>query len=285
MKASEPDWRKDAPQRARAAGASARNRGRLPVEELDKLWREYQETPAEEIRNLLVEHYLPVVKYTAARIYGLLPNSVDQNDLMSAGVFGLMEAIDHFDLERGVKFETYCTCRVRGAILDELRSQDWLPRVARQRAQKLEAAYRDLRSQLGREPHDEELADAFGVPVKELNKIIMEANTASMMSLDRDRSPSGNYDGEEFSELNLLADGRVADPAERLQRHDVISIVSKGLSEQERLILVLYYFERLTMKEIGCVMGVTESRISQIHGRVLLRLRSLLRRRQGELMA
>jgi len=285
MKASEPDRRKDAPKRARPAAVSARNRGRLPAEELDKLWRQYQETPAEEIRNLLVEHYLPVVKYTAARIYGLLPNSVDQNDLMSAGVFGLMEAIDHFDLERGVKFETYCTCRVRGAILDELRSQDWLPRVARQRAQKLEAVYRDLRSQLGREPHDEELADAFGVPVKELNKIIMEANTASMMSLDRDRSPSGNYDGEEFSELNLLADGRVADPAERLQRHDVISIVGKGLSEQERLILVLYYFERLTMKEIGCVMGVTESRISQIHGRVLLRLRSLLKRRQGELMA
>ncbi len=260
------------------------SREHLSEKELDRLWKTYKQTGDALLRNRIVEHYLHMVKYAAARIYGLLPNSVDQNDLMSAGVFGLMDAVDHFDLSRGVKFETYCACRIRGSILDELRAQDWLPRVARQRAQKLEQVYRDLRSELGRDPTQEEVAEQLGVPLRDLNKIVMEANAAAMMSLDRERVPNGNGDGDEYSEMSLISNEKAAEPSTRMQRQDVMGVVTKGLSEQERLILVLYYYEKLTMKEIGHVMGVTESRVSQIHGRILLRLRNILKRRRGELL-
>ncbi len=243
---------------------------------IQAIWVEYRATHSPELRNRLMEHYLPLVKYTADRIWAKLPNEVDVDDLMSAGVFGLVDAIEAFDLERGVKFETYCSPRVRGAILDELRTMDWVPRLVRSRAHKLETATKVLRAELGRLPSQEEVAHKLKIDRAELAKLTKDATAISQISLSRRYYE--NDSNREMQEIDVLEDRRSVDPTEELQETDLREMVMNGLTRIERLIVVLYYYEEMTMKEIGSTLDLSESRVSQMHSSILNRLRNHLER-------
>lgn len=265
-------------------GATRRRRiTSRPVESIDEdpldLWREYQRTEALELRNRLIEHYLPVVRYTAERLAATLPQSVDLDDLMSSGLFGLVEAIKSFDLGRGVKFKTYCSWRVRGAILDELRANDWVPRLVRNKATQLEQKMREATVQLGRPATDVELASLMGMSVGELDKLMHEATAVTVCSLSETTG-----DGEDPSPRGqLVEDPRAADPIDDIQRKDVMQLLTRELNVRERLIVMLYYFEELTMKEIGLALNLSESRVCQLHSRIMVRLRAKLGDKVAEL--
>jgi RNA polymerase sigma factor FliA len=250
------------------------------VLDLQQTWQDYKQTRERSLRNKLMEHYLPLVRYTADRISAKLPNEVDVDDLISAGIFGLMDAIEAFDLERGVKFETYCSPRIRGAILDELRTMDWVPRLVRSRAHKLEGVTKILKAELGRLPSDDEIAARLAISRGELNKLIKDANAISLVSLSRKF-----YDDDssrEMEEIDVLEDHRTEDPVKDIQRRDLYQLIMNGLSRIERIILLLYYFEEMTMKEIGVTLDLSESRVSQMHSGILARLLQQLNRK-GEL--
>ena len=245
--------------------------------DVQQLWREYKRTGERSLRNALMEFYLPLVRYTAERISAKLPNEVDVEDLVSAGTFGLIDAIEAFDLARGVKFETYCSPRIRGAILDELRTMDWVPRLVRSRAHKLETATKVLRAELGRVPSDDEIADRLGMDRSEFDKPIGDANVVLLISLSR--SYVDQDSDHELQEIDVLADRRGCDPVEDLSERDLRDAVMGTLTEIERLILVLYYYEEMTMKEIGATLDLSESRVSQMHSGILARLRGQLHTR------
>jgi RNA polymerase sigma factor for flagellar operon FliA len=247
----------------------------------EQLWKQYKAAGTRTLRNRLMEIYLPLVKYTAERIATKLPDEVDVGDLMSAGIFGMIDAIEAFDLSRGVKFETYCAPRIRGAILDELRTMDWVPRLVRSRAHKLENATRALETELGRLPTDDEVARRLGVSRDEFDKLIRDATAVSLVSLSR-----RFYDGDsskDMCEMDVLEDKRGIDPVMEIQRRDLRDLVTRGLSRAERLILILYYYEEMTMKEIGATLDLSESRVSQMHSSIINRLRNQLRGRHREL--
>ncbi len=241
------------------------------------LWVEFKRTGHRRLRNQLMERYLPLVKYTADRISAKLPNEVDVDDLVSAGVFGLVDAIEAFDLERGVKFETYCSPRIRGAILDELRTMDWVPRLVRSRAHRLESATKVLRAELGRLPSDDEVAHRLSVSRSELDKLMRDATTVSLISLSRKHAD--NNSSRELQEIDVLEDRNSRDPIHELQKRDLHDLVMRWLTRVEKLILVLYYYEQMTMKEIGATLDLSESRVSQMHSSILNRLRHQLNRR------
>ncbi len=251
--------------------------------ELDAAWREFKRTGQDEIRNRLIEHYLYLVRYNAERIGAKLPDEVDVDDLMSAGIFGLVDAIDAFDLERGVKFETYCAPRIRGAILDELRNMDWVPRLVRHRAHKLADATRTLEVELGRIPSEEEIARRLNMSRSAFEKLLRDANAVSLVSLSRKYTdPDSNRD---VSEIDVLPDERSSDPVAEAQKQDLKELVTRGLSRAERLIVALYYYEQMTMKQIGQTLDLSESRVSQMHSAILDNLRMQLQNRQRELVA
>ena len=247
----------------------------------DKLWREYKLTGETARRNELIEIYLPLVRFTAEKIRVKLPHNVELDDLLSAGIFGLIDAIEGYDLERGVKFETYCATRIRGAILDELRSIDWVPRLVRLKAHKLEAAGNLLETELGRIPTDLEMAEKLGLTLQEFEDLVKETHAVTIVSLNES---SDNGDSKPLQRIELLEDKRGVNPAECLHKKDVMEIVTKGLSQKERYILLLYYFEALTMKEIGMILERSESRICQLHARLLSRLQEQLAERRSDLM-
>ena len=249
------------------------------AESIQLVWLEYQQTRDAGLRNRIMEHYLPLVRYTADRISAKLPSEVDVDDLISAGMFGLVDAIEAFDLNRGVKFETYCSPRIRGAILDELRTMDWVPRLVRSRAHKLEHATKTLRAELGRVPSQDELAGRLAVSKDEMDRLLRDATAVSLVSLSRKF-----VDGDstrELQEIDILEDRQSIDPVEELTRSDLRGAVMRHLSAIERLILTLYYFEEMTMKEIGATLDLSESRVSQMHSSILNRLRQQLDRRGG----
>lgn len=253
---------------------------KLAEAELFKLWREYDETKSQELRNVLLEHYLPLVKYVAERLHARMPREVELDDLMSAGVFGMMDAIDNFDPDRGVKFETYCNPRIRGAILDELRSLDWIPRLVRSRAHKLDDAYRRFEVKHGRVPTDSELARDLDMSEDELGNLMRSASAASVISLNRNYCES---DGSRVvQEIDVLKDGRIEDPTTNLQKQDLRELITRGLNQKERLIIILYYYEEMTMKEIGMTLNLSESRVSQMHASILLRLQNQLVQRRHD---
>ena len=245
--------------------------------DVQALWIEYRKTGNRQLRNQPMEYYLPLVKYTADRISAKLPNEVDVDDLVSAGVFGLVDAIEAFDLHRGVKFETYCSPRIRGAILDELRTMDWVPRLVRSRSHKLEMATKILRAELGRLPCDEEIADKLALTRSELDKLLRDATAVSLISLSRTYADADS--NRELQEIDVLEDPSSESPVDELQRRDLHEAVTRGLTRIERLILALYYYEEMTMKEIGATLDLSESRVSQMHSSILNRLRSQLNRR------
>ena len=248
--------------------------------DVPQLWLDYQKHRSKELRNQLVEHYLPLVKFNAERIWSRLPDGVDLDDLVSAGVFGLMDAIDAFDLERKVKFETYCVPRIRGAMLDELRTMDWVPRLVRSKASKMEEVRKALETQLGRPPRPDEMAEKLGVSLQEFQKLQSDATAVSQVSLNKKWYETDSY--KDVREIDILEDKRGEDPTRRIQKADLMRLVTKGLNRNERLIIILYYYEELTMKEIGATLDLSESRVSQMHSSIVARLQGQLCRRRPE---
>lgn len=253
---------------------------KLDAEEIEQTWREHRKESSTELRNRLMEHYLPLVKYNAERIWARLPDGVDLDDLISAGVFGLMDAIEAFDIDRGVKFETYCVPRIRGAMLDELRGMDWVPRLVRSRASKLESARKQLEVAYGRPPSDQEMAEKLGVSLDEFEKLATDANAVGLVSLNKKWYETDGY--KDVREIDILEDKKGEDPTVRMQKKDLMRLVTKGLNRNERLIIILYYYEEMTMKEIGLTLDLSESRVSQMHSSIIARLKGYLEDRRRE---
>jgi RNA polymerase sigma factor FliA len=249
-------------------------------QDIQQTWKTYRETCSVESRNTLIERYLPLVKYNAERIWARLPDGVELDDLISSGTFGLMDAIDAFDLNRGVKFETYCVPRIRGAMLDELRTMDWVPRLVRSKASKVEDARKKLEAELGRPPRAEELATKLSIPLDQLQAFVGEATAVSLVSLNKKWYETDSY--KDVREIDILEDKKAEDPTHRLQNRDLMRLVTKGLNRNERLILILYYYEDMTMKEIGATLDLSESRVSQMHSSIVARLQSQLSKRRPE---
>jgi len=221
-----------------------------------------------------------LVKYTAERLYSKLPDKIELDDLISAGIFGLMDAIDAFDPERGVKFETYCSPRIRGSILDELRSMDWVPRLVRARAHQLSKATQSLEAYLGRAPTEKETADKLDMDMEEFGKLQRDANAVSLVSLNT-KYNEGEGD-KDIREIDIIKDHKSEDPLIEAQKRDLKNLLTKGLTRAERLIIVLYYYEEMTMKEIGATLDLSESRVSQMHSSILARLKAQMNTRKKE---
>jgi len=250
-------------------------------ENISHVWIEFKKDIRNQaLRNQLMERYLPLVKYNAERVWAKLPEGVDLNDLMSAGVFGLMDAIEAFDMDRGVKFETYCVPRIRGAMLDELRTMDWVPRLVRSKASKLEAARKSVEADVGRPPMDAEVAARMGLSMQEFEKLRNEACAVNLVSLNKKWYETDSY--KDVREVDVLEDIKGEDPTNGIQKLDVMKLVTRGLNRNERLIIILYYYEELTMKEIGTTLGLSESRVSQMHSSIVARLREQLPERRPE---
>ncbi len=251
------------------------------ADETLELWQTFKaDMSNQELRNRLVEKYLPLVKYNGQRVLSRLPEGVELDDLVSAGVFGLLDAIKAFDMSRGVKFETYCVPRIRGAMLDELRSMDWVPRLVRSKASKLAAAQKTLEAKLGRSPTEREMAEQLELTVKELEKMVVDANAVGLISLNKKWYETDS--SKDVSEIDILKDKKGEDPTRRIQKKDLMRLVTKGLNRNERLIIILYYYEEMTMKEIGSTLDLSESRVSQMHSCIVQRLQSQLGKRRPE---
>jgi RNA polymerase sigma factor for flagellar operon FliA len=245
-----------------------------------QVWKHFHKTRDEHNRNLLMEHYRYLVRYTAERLHTKLPEKVEVDDLISAGTFGLMDAIDAFDPNRGVKFETYCSPRIRGSILDELRSMDWVPRLVRARAHQLTRARQSLEAHLGRKPRKEELAEELDMNIEDFNRLQQDADAIGIVSLN---SQYGEEEGEkDIREIDIIKDKKSEDPTIEAQKRDLKELLTKGLTRAERLIVVLYYYEEMTMKEIGATLDLSESRVSQMHSSILARLKAQLNTRKRE---
>lgn len=255
-------------------GVAGRESTKPSKRKLDQLWKRYTATRDEQVRNELVTAYFYLVRVIASRIAARLPRSIDVNDLRSVGGIGLMRAVENFDTRRGTPFESYCATRVRGAILDELRSQDWVPRLVRNRATQYNEALAALRRELGREPSPHEVGARLGIPVGEAERMRRESNFTSMFTL----SPQEERDDDSrtLRRLDVLMDKGSEEPFERMVARDLAGSLSKVLAKNEQVVVALYYKESLTMKEIGSVLGISESRVCQIHTKTLEKLRAHL---------
>ena len=242
--------------------------------EIERLWAEYKDEGRRELRDQLIVHYSPLVKYVAGRVATGLPQSVDQADLVSYGIFGLIDAIEKFDLGRGFKFETYAIARIKGNILDELRSIDWVPRSVRAKARALEKAYSKLEGELHRTPTEAELADELDLTEDQLQTTLGQISFTGLVALDE--MLSGGERGESATLGDTLPDsgvGPVAAYEVEEMRHILADAINR-LPEREKTVLSLYYYEGLTLAEIGSILGVTESRVCQIHTKAVIQLRS-----------
>jgi len=246
--------------------------------ELKDLWRRYKATADERARERLVVAYSPLVKYVAGRMISGLPAHVEEADLISYGLVGLISAIERFEPEREIKFETYAIPRVKGSIIDELRSMDWVPRSVRARAREIERANAKLEHRLQRAPTDEEMAAELEIPVEEFQDSLVQISTSTVAALDELWAVSDSS-GDQVSLLDTLQDPQAPDPAKLMDTSELKDRVADAIArlpEREKLVIALYYYENLTLREIGEVLGVTESRVSQLHTKAVLRLRSRL---------
>jgi RNA polymerase sigma factor FliA len=244
--------------------------------ELRDLWRRYKEEGDLTARERLVVAYSPMVKFVAGRLGAGLPSHVEDADLISYGLMGLIGSIERFEPERGIKFETFAMTRIRGSIIDELRSLDWVPRSVRSRAREIEATQARLEHELQRAPTEEELAAKLGCTEEELQTSLLEISNSSVYALDELWTVS-DASGDQVSLLDTIADDRAADPQEALATSEVkdrLTDAIASLPEREQLVVALYYYENLTLREIGEVLGVTESRVSQLHTKAVMRLKS-----------
>ncbi len=252
-----------------------------PEQDIQEVWKLYKADPDNlDLRNRLIEQYMPLVRYNGDRIWQRLPDGVELDDLVSAGIFGLMDAIEAFDTQRGVKFETYCVPRIRGAMLDELRSMDWVPRLVRSKASKLGEAKKKLELKYGRAATDQELSEYMEISLQELERMQADSSAVNLVSLNKKWYETDSY--KDVREIDILEDKRGEDPTRRVQKSDLMRLVTKGLNRNERLIIILYYYEELTMKEIGATLDLSESRVSQMHSSIVSRLQEQLGRRRPE---
>jgi RNA polymerase sigma factor for flagellar operon FliA len=244
--------------------------------ELQDLWSEYKQSGTAATRDVLIVHYSPLVKYVAGRVAVGLPQNVEQSDLVSYGMFGLIDAIDKFEPDRGFKFETYAISRIKGAILDELRSIDWVPRSVRAKVRQIEKAYAKLEARHHRPPSDDELATELRWTHDQLQQALTQISTVGLAALDEILSVGGDR-GEAITLGDTIADTSTHGPMgafEITETRQLLAQAINGLPEREKIVLTLYYYESLTLQEIGRVLGVTESRVCQIHTKAVLHLRS-----------
>ncbi len=246
---------------------------------VDGLWGDYKANGTTEARERLIIHYSPLVKFVAGRVAAGLPQNVEQTDLVSYGIFGLIDAIDKFEPERGFKFETYAIARIKGAIIDELRSIDWVPRSVRAKARAVERAYSELENELRRNPNDAEVAAKLGLSEDELGQTLSQISFTGLVALDELIGGGGNGERSGSSTLGETISDRQHDPVEAFEvdemKHLLADLINR-MPDRERLVLTLYYYEALTLAEIGQVLGVTESRVCQIHTKAILQLRARL---------
>ena len=249
-----------------------------PAAVLEELWSTYKSTGDEQARERLILHFSPLVKYVAGRVGVGLPPNIEQADLVAYGVFGLIDAIEKFEPERAIKFETYAIARIRGAIIDELRSIDWVPRSVRSKAREVEKAYAALESELHRTPTEAEVAAYLGIALSDLHQTFSKMSYVNVVALD-DLLHPGADKGERLSLLDPLEDSRAEDPMGAVESEEVKYLLSRAigqLAEREKVVVTLYYYEGLTLAEIGQVLGVTESRVCQLHTKAVIQMRSRL---------
>jgi RNA polymerase sigma factor FliA len=247
-------------------------------DETQSLWLEYRRTGDQRLRDRLVLTYAPLVKYVAGRLGSGLPAHVDEGDLVSYGLLGLMGAIERYDPERDVKFETYAIARIKGQIIDELRAMDWVPRSVRSRARDIERAIAELEAKLGRAPTDEEISVKLGISEDELEESLSEISRSSIAALDELWTVSGSG-GDQVALIDTIEDESAPDPQSSLSQSELREAIADAIArlpEREKLVVTLYYYEELTLREIGEVLGVTESRVSQLHTKAILRLKAHL---------
>jgi RNA polymerase sigma factor for flagellar operon FliA len=250
----------------------------VAVEDTQEIWREYRRTNDKKVRDRLILTYAPLVKYVAGRLGSGLPAHVDVGDLVSYGLLGLIGAIERFDPERDIKFETYAISRIKGSIIDELRAMDWVPRSVRARARDIERAIAELESKLGRAPSDEEIATKVGLTQDELADSLTEISRSSIAALD-ELWTVGSSGGDTVALIDTIEDETAAGPQDALSQTEMREAIGEAIArlpEREKLVVTLYYYEELTLREIGEVLGVTESRVSQLHTKAVLRLKARL---------
>ncbi len=246
--------------------------------QIERLWKTYKSTGTLSVREELITEYLSLVKYIVGRISISMPSGVDPDDLLSYGILGLIDAIEKFDLSKGVKFETYASIRIKGAILEGLRSEDWAPRSVRRQAREIERAISSLNARLGRMPTDQEIAEEMGIDSIELANLFSRVNGATILSLEQPIA-------DDSDEKVLCLQDAIADDSDREPHiiveseflYKALTAAIEELPEREQLVISLYYYEELTLKEISKVLGVSESRVSQIHTKVLMKLRAAIR--------
>ena len=247
------------------------------ADETQTLWLQYRKTKDQGLRDRLILTYAPLVKYVAGRLGSGLPAHVDEGDLVSYGLLGLIGAIERYEPDRDVKFETYAIARIKGAIIDELRAMDWVPRSVRSRAREIERAIAQLEAKLGRAPTDEEIAGKVGITVEELEDSLTDIARSSIAALDELWTVSDG--GDQVALIDTVEDQDAPDPQGSLsqtEQREAIADAIARLPEREKLVVTLYYYEELTLREIGEVLGVTESRVSQLHTKAILRLKARL---------
>jgi RNA polymerase sigma factor for flagellar operon FliA len=249
------------------------------AEDTQSLWREFSANKGDQaLRDRLILTYAPLVKYVAGRLGSGLPAHVDEGDLVSYGLLGLIGAIERYDPERDVKFETYAIARIKGSIIDELRAMDWVPRSVRARARDIERAIAELEAKLGRAPSDEEISAKLGLTQDELDSSLTEISRSSIAALDELWTVQGGT-GDQVALIDTIEDTHGQAPTTALDRSEMKEMIADSISrlpEREKLVITLYYYEELTLREIGEVLGVTESRVSQLHTKAILRLKARL---------
>ncbi|HEX3707324.1 MAG TPA: RNA polymerase sigma factor WhiG [Mycobacteriales bacterium] len=245
---------------------------------LAALWRSFKDTGDQPLRERLILHYSPLVKYVAGRVGVGLPPNIEQADLVSYGIFGLIDAIEKFDISRAIKFETYAISRIKGAIIDELRAIDWIPRSVRYKAREVEKAYAALESRLHRTPSETEVAGELGIALEELHAIFSQVSFVNVIALDELLNVGGER-GDKLSLVDTLEDTKAEDPVAVFETEETKYLLARAINtlpEREKIVVTLYYYEGLTLAEIGQVLGVTESRICQMHTKAVLQLRGKL---------
>jgi RNA polymerase sigma factor for flagellar operon FliA len=271
------------------AGQIRAPRGRTRTEpkpidrQLEELWHEFKDGGDPAVRERLILHYAPLVKYVAGRVGVGLPPNIEQADLVSYGIFGLIDAIEKFDLSRAIKFETYAISRIKGAIIDELRSIDWIPRSIRSKAREVERAYAGLEARLHRTPTEPEVAEELGISLDDLHAIFGQVSFVNVLALDELLNVNGEK-GDKVSLVDTLEDTRAPDPVRAFESQETKHLLAKAINllpEREKIVVTLYYYEGLTLAEIGQVLGVTESRICQMHTKAVLQLRAKLADQRG----